>query len=52
LKEYLIKENLINEKDEEDNNEGIILDKKMNIAKRKKVIVQNKIYYLYIFNDI
>ena len=52
LKEYLIKENLIDEQDEEDNNEGIILDKKMNIAKRKKVIVQNKIYYLYIFNDI
>lgn len=36
LKEYLIKENLINEQDEEINNEGIILTEKNENNKKKK----------------
>ena len=36
LKEYLIKENLINEQDEENNNEGIILSEKNENNKKKK----------------
>ena len=36
LKEYLIKENLINEQDEEINNEGIILIEKNENNKKKK----------------
>ena len=36
MKEYLIKENLINEQDEEINNEGIILTEKNENNKKKK----------------